>query len=393
MELIVYGLLLIISTYIITKKTQYTITLVLMISSLSPILTQYISNGMYNILYIYIFLVLLYYAKLNKQIKLTKGLLIYLLGTGIILIINILSVNVRVEQIVLFATRFYIFPFIAYVSVKYMKEKNKTISSIFLLYFLVNIAIVYYRIFIDFSVGGLFFNIGPDHPMFRPSNLNSPIVFSIELAVFIVIYMIENNKFIYKCGFLIIIVIPMISMSSRSSLVFLALLLIVIIYKRIKNKRIIIFFSIFSLWITCFLSLFIIKIDSMLERFISIGGAFKSIYENKILFLLFGRGSGVASIATMESGIGEVYVENFFMTLLIEYGVLLFLVFIIFNFISLKQKKIIFVDDISRFIIVGIFIVNLISSNLSANSVQLLYWFLIFNLITNTVEKREKYYG
>lgn len=99
--------------------------------------------------------------------------------------------------------------------------------------------------------------------------------------------------------------------------------------------------------------------------------------------LLLGKGSGGANTYIVQGGSTyEVYVENFFISLLNDYGIvfstlLITLQIVVFILTALNKSTSGGVSFFA-FVFTGILLTNLLASNLTMFTVQIIYWVVFF---------------
>ena len=137
--------------------------------------------------------------------------------------------------------KFIIIPCIMYYSYLIAIFYNVNFLNTFYIYFIINIIIVYYRAFFDYTFFGLMsfdmsgkfadsYEVG--QILWRPSNLSSAIIFSVELVIFLFLqYFSKSNRRILLF-FSIASIVPILVMQSRSTWVILSLGIIFILLKK-----------------------------------------------------------------------------------------------------------------------------------------------------------------
>lgn len=378
---------------ILYNKPYYSSMLLALVISLSPIINNYLLNNGSNILIFFIAFILLVHIIKDRLIRTTHLLII--LSVFILISIQFLIQSLSFLQVTISIFKYILIPFTVYFSFIYLKKRELKISNILVPYILINLIIVYYRTFIDYSFFGLIniyegtnleslFDVGG--LSWRPSNLSSAIIFSIELVSFLALYYYENNKSRMFYFIAIISIIPLIVMRSRSSMV---MIFIIILYHLIYKRRVLkIFFAsfVFSLVVVLseiadsFLEVITLKESSISGRFGSVTKTINDFWNTDLLSILFGKGAGFANMELVPGKGFNAYVENFHLSILYDSGIFVFLFWIIFNIYILNFtifKKRYFEVSI---IILGILIVNNFSSNLTTYPMIIMYYTLIFVL-------------
>jgi hypothetical protein len=304
--------------------------------------------------------------------------------------------NIESFQFQLGFYRFFILPLVAYYSVYLTRVSVFKLTDFLFPVILFNIIIVYWRIFFDYTFFGLITlgdleNIGEVYSFgtdfWRPSSLESPIIFSIELSLFVFYY--YHQKVLTskdKINFNILIfftIIPFLAMRSRSA--FIILLGAFFLHFFLNNFRFhkVLYFVIFILIvfpISVYLGLdnvIMLTDDSYSVRGNSLSDSLTQFLNSPTINILFGFGSGHSNFELEEYSGFNVYVENFFASFLIDYGILLTFPFLILNLLlfltGIINSKNILKISISLFLLVNFF-----SSNLTAYSLQFFYWILLF---------------
>ena len=113
-------------------------------------------------------------------------------------------------------------------------------------------------------------------------------------------------------------------------------------------------------------------------RMTSMSGALNFIAEMDIKSFFIGLGSGSASQHGAGHGMEMVYVENAFISLIIDNGMIFFICYLLSLVYFCIQTRLKSDSAYSFVILVSIGVVNLFSANLTTLSVQLLYWTVYF---------------
>lgn len=371
--------------YLLRRNPKYSLLIALFSTSLSPVIEKYFGETTYAILLLVILTTLLTIV-INKRIRIN----IYYLFTIVVFfffqILLLFSTEIFFISLQLSILRYVIWPLAAYITVRNIKSESELIP-ILMPYIAFQIAINYYRSFFDYS----FLNIFDYYPGFsfielRPGSLNSPIIFSIELVIFLVFVLSFGNSLRQKIFTVAISLFPLYVMQSRSS--YLILLTFVVYFLFYKKKFILLLVMLLSFFVLFlyqgldnrifyFLTIFDSSEFSYQIRFDSIKYAIQFYTELPLINIFFGLGTGVAR-ASYQNGI---YVENFFIGYVIESGILMSILLFscILYIISLGFKK----KQVRNLtiLLVLIFLTNMLASNLTANVIQLFVWTIIFIIL------------
>lgn len=362
--------------------------------------------GLNNLLISFIFLfAILDLISDNKKNRFSI-LFAFLLVLFFFILIQYFYLNIKSFQVQLGIYRLLIIPFMAFYFVYLSRSDGFIIIKYLLPVFIFNVLIVYWRVFFDYTFFGLvkivnFDNISEQFAfgleLWRPSNLESPIVFAIELVSFILLYYYymgsdKKTRIVFSV-FVILSVIPLLVMRSRSSfIIIIGSILLNNLGHKLNLKKL--FYLCTFLFLLLFLSPFIDLVsvlsftdDSYSERSSSLFNTITTFINSPVVNLFFGYGSGHSNFELEENSGFNIYVENYFASFLIDYGLILTLPFVILNlwyFIRgiFNLRNILFLS-FSLLILV-----NLFSSNLSAYSLSFFYWVSIFKLYYSNVKKK-----
>lgn len=393
---------------IITRKKRYYYPMVLcLIISISSLLDE----KYYFLLFGFITLVILYdLIQNNENIK--RNHFLFIMIIPFFLLFQSIFIHITYQQNILSIFRYLILPFIAYAQILYLKRYEVKYSTVFLPYFIINLGVLYYRAVVDYSFMGYvetykgtiyesLYTFGGSG--YRPSNLNSPIIFSIELVIFIYLLYLENkDKKKYFIFFLVLAIPALYLMSSRSSYV---LITFFVLYQLIQEKRYKAFFILTVLSLVLLISdVKDIRFFSFLDyqngsygiRFDSVVTTIKKFALESTANILLGKGAGTANLF-LGSGKNLIYyTENFHISVLVDEGVIGFLFWIFVNaycvFLSFKKRR-----QYLGIIIIGLLLINFMSSNLTSYTIQFIYYALLFEIIYSDTlyetEIREKIEG
>jgi hypothetical protein len=233
---------------------------------------------------------------------------------------------------------------------------------------------------------------------FRPANLSSPIIFSIELVIVLSIFYFENDKrpiFTFLIGFSLL---PLVLMQSRSSFV---LIIVIVLYSIINKKsaKFLILTSVIFVLVGFvlsdrihFFSIFNLRNQTYAIRLNSMLSSLVLFMKQDWTKILFGLGVGTTNLIIGGNGQFEFYVENFHLSLLYDSGLVVFCMWVLFN-ISLLIKATTTRAKHSYLIgvIAGLLLINFVSSNLTAYTIQIFYWMMVLDLfMSNTDKKKEQ---
>jgi hypothetical protein len=378
------------------KKPYFSAMLFSLIVSLSPLLKLYIGNTAYNFTILLTLCILIVKVLQDKLIK--KSLIIYVSIVFIFIYLHFLILGSHPQQVILSIYRYLYIPIISYYSIIYMINNNIKISTVYTPYIIINLLILYYRAFIDYTFLGAMqyseffdglFIMGSI--FYRPSNLSAPIIFSIELVIYLCLLLFENKK--VKLFFVMFLasLYPLILMQSRSS--YILLLVFILVYLLIQKRFIIvssIIFIITTLGLLFGNSIYLFSALNFQEksytvRISSMINTIENFLNESPFVILFGKGVGSSNmnLNDVEKNFGGIYVENFYLALLYDSGIVIFSIWIIFNILLLlKSLKIKSKISIYAFILIlCLFLTNIFASNLTANVIQVLYWQLAFIIL------------
>lgn len=216
--------------------------------SLSPFLSKFVTKNEYSAFLILILASLVGRVLLDNLIRLRTIVLVS--NIMIFIFLQFLICDIASVQLLLGFYRLLIIPLTAYYSLIYMKLNGKKISDVFIPYFIVNLLILYYRAFVDYSFfGSLTMFGGFEHlysaggALYRPSNLTSPIIFSVELAVFLGVLFHEQGGSPKTFLLTASSILPFALMRSRSGLMLLLFLFSIKFLSRRKVRTVLLAIS------------------------------------------------------------------------------------------------------------------------------------------------------
>lgn len=381
----------IITVFASSQRRYLSLVGFLLLVSLGPLLKFSLGLQSTGVLYTYYFGVFFIALILREHGRLSLFGICLVLAFLVVIFFQTLTNNLNFNALSLGVSRFLFLPILACYAAKDIIKKDRDIFSVFVVYLLINFLIFYVRAFYSYN----FFNVmdvALEEWTYRPSNLSNPIIFAIEVAVLLSLMISSNISNRYKIIISIISVIPLALMFSRSSyVIILANYAFFLVYSR---KFVALFWSgVISVLLgaTVFyitgelpyiVSIFDYNAGAYGTRMSSMSESLNFIAEMDLISLLIGLGSGSASQHGAGHGMEMVYVENAFISLVIENGILIligfFLSLMYFYFrTGLKRNSAYFFV-----ILLSIGLVNLFSASLTVLSVQLLYWTIYFYGLT-----------
>lgn len=373
-------------------------TLFLFCVTISPLLNLIWTELTFYLIVLILIFVIIEFIK-STSAFIFRGFFLVLLA---FLVIQLMFIRLNLFQFQLSIYRFLIIPIVAFYSVHISLKSDVKLSFYITPPIILGIGIVYYRIFFDYTFFGLVEldlyekfsdNFSYGSTLWRPSSLESPIIFSMQLVLFLFYFLNQSNsdrkhRMIMRILF-IISFFPLLVMRSRSAFIVLLISFsIILIYQKIKLKSIL--YLIALVWTLYFTinnvnlgSVFSLNDESYSVRSSSVINSLNQFTNGETKNLFLGFGSGYSNVEINKNEGFNMYVENFFLSYLIDYGILFFLPFCIFNFWLLYKcllSKNLYFFSFSIFLLTNFF-----SSNLTAYSIQFLYWIFVFNfLLTST---------
>lgn len=381
------------------QKVYFSLLGFLFLVSFGKLFTFLTNIQSMSIIYIYYFAIFFISIMYRERDNYKLTTLIFVIGVFCLLLMQTLVSKIDISGLSLGIARFLFLPIMASYAAKDIIKRNVDLCSIFIVYFSLSFVIFYIRAFYSYD----FFNI-LDVEMeawtYRPSSFTNPIIFAIEVAIFISLMLHSQLAIKAKLLLILISIIPLVLMFSRSAYVIIIInLLFFLIYK----KR---FVSIFNLvFVSTLLGAIYFNLTGDLPYILSIfdfeGGSYGTrttsmtdalifISEMNIQEFLFGLGSGFASQHGATEYGTVFYVENTFLSLIIENG-MLFMVFYLISLIYFIIKTGLKKNSKYHFVlIISIALVNLFSANLTVLSVQILYWAVYFYSLNRSIEESTK---
>jgi len=359
----------------------------LLLVSLGPLLKVVLGIQSTGIVYTYYFGVFFIALILREHRKLSLiGICLILALLGL-LFLQSLTNNLNINALSLGISRFIFLPILACYAAKDIVKKDTDIFSVFVIYLLINFLIFYIRAFYSYNFFDIM-DVSLEEWTYRPSNLSNPIIFAIEVAVLLSLMIRSNISFRYKIIVSILSVIPLALMFSRSSYV---IILVNYVFFLVYSRKFVTLF--WSGMISIFVGAIVFYITGELPYIVSIldynAGAYGTrmssmseslnfVAEMDITSLLIGLGSGSASQHGAGHGMEMVYVENAFISLVIENGLFLLIGYILSLMYFYFRTGLKGGSACYFVILLSIGLINLFSASLTVLSVQTLYWTIYF---------------
>ena len=308
-----------------------------------------------------------------------------------VIFFQLLVNDATLNQIILGLFKLLFIPAIAYSAFFYAKKEHLDVTDIIRPYIILNIAILYYRAFIDYS----FFDIIEisdayyategiiKSVFFRPSNLSSPIMFAIELSIYIALLLRQLGL---SKGFLIefsLYIFPLIVMQSRAALAIVAASFICYIFLQRMYKTLflitIIFFLLFIQFRgeIYFFTVFDIGGEGYLKRFTSMIHALDSMEGYDMIHILLGKGIGASNMIVVD-GSYKLYVENFYISFINDMGFVIAAMWFLFTITVIFVTR---PNPLIKTALLVLLLTNVFASNFTAFNVQFFYTLLMIILI------------
>lgn len=296
-----------------------------------------------------------------------------------------------------FVTAIYVYIIIVTISIvsfKEIRKKNIDFWKQYTVYIIIGLLIQLVRAFYDYQFFGVkpylidevgadsFYEIGG--VAYRPSSLMTPIVFSIELGVFIGATVIRKGITLKTLPMLLWAIIGLMLTNSRSGMV---VLILVGIYWIVKNKRLVagaVFATIVvgALFLFNYAerlqTIFDFKNHTYDTRFKSINKTLGQVADFGVDKVLFGAGYGAANYID-ENGDVLYYVEDFYISLLVNSGYITSLLFLGYLFYVISRGLRIRSSNV--LLLVCILLVNFFACSLMIYTVQLLFWVITLSIL------------
>jgi hypothetical protein len=277
--------------------------------------------------------------------------------------------------------RYVLIPIFAYQCCIQQTDRNRDIVEVLLPYLLINLGIFYVRVLYSYDFFGIL-DPRQESWMYRPSNLSSPIIFSIEIALILSLTLISDISTRSKIFLTIMCVIPLVLMHSRSSglILLVSSLAILTLYRPstgwITGPLLVMFGLLLNAFdivnFSYFLSIFDFGEASYATRFQSLTVAVTQFLDTDIATQLLGVGSGIASQSGVILEFDVIYVESGIASLLIENGYLggmFFFIFFLGAFVASLSSREKFAHIT---ILLSLFLANFLSASLTVTSVWLI---------------------
>ena len=395
--------ILLVFLYYTLKRPELGLVFTMALIGFGPLFDTFVGNGVKFAAILAIFLIETFRAGRMKYFN--KMLIIYIIIAFFKELLSLIAgstldsfVNAIFVYIILISITF--FSFIE------NKRKGKDFYNQFKYFIFVCLVIQFYRIVFDYSFFGMamstqkmdmysdIYEYGSFS--FRPSSLEDAIIFSIELSVFMCWMMFREGINKKNILYFIVCLIGLLFTFSRSGLVVLIIGLIWYMYKSKKSigsLLVIISIGIFLMMAMDYTDRFLDIFSSKSEtsnydiRFNSMKTVIGQIEEFSIPDIILGKGYNVAN-APQKNGEILYYVENYYLTLLINSGIFALLLFILYFirvvFVGLKKHNNFFM------LCFLILLVNTIAASLYANNILMLLFYFSFAILYNVrIENNE----
>lgn len=281
---------------------------------------------------------------------------------------------------------------IVYFSYWEMKKNRIDFLRLFSVYIVLCLGVLFYRTLFDYSFHGLALNedvftkysgnFEYGSYSFRPSSFESPIIFSIQLSIFISWLVFKEGITKRNALLLTFSTIGLLLTFSRSGLLMLMIAGVIYAVKSKKSPIVICFMALvlFGLMVALdytdrFLDVFKIGSESAdyQGRFNSINTVWRQIASFDISELFLGLGYGVANNPD-DNGDVLYYVENYYFTLFINSGFFALLLFLLYylKVVIHGVKR----SNYYSLLCLLILLVNCLACSLYANTVFMLLFFL-----------------
>jgi|SaaInlStandDraft_1057018.scaffolds.fasta_scaffold02058_13 hypothetical protein len=369
------------------KHGNVSFAIFILMVSISPLIKYLTGLQSLSIFYAFFLVGILIAAIIRDRGQLNNTMILYGLGVICIMLIQQAITDFDLNFLALGLVKLLMLPLLGYFTAKYLHSNNKDLFSVFSLYLIVNLAIFYCRAFFEYTFFGIL-DVRTEEWVYRPSNLSSPIIFAVEMAIIISIMHVSNVSKRTKIIFIALIFIPLILMQTRAAIALFALMTMTyLIYsKQFLSLFALTIFGIFIVYLLWFItgetpyifSIFSYEGGAYGSRLSSITQTLTTFSEFNILEMLFGIGSGLASQHASSFGYESIYVENGIITLLVENGFLtliLFLMSLIYYVLKASLAGIAGYLYLLLLLIVGI---NFFSASLTTISIQALFWLIYF---------------
>lgn len=385
------------------KKPHYLLTAFGIVVSTSPIWKLGLAETELYIFYLTLLALAMYEVFfLKKKLRIVCLFAIIMIGFQIFVAFVIGS-----ESIVLYLSlyQFVVIPIIVLCSMQLIQLKNESFTRVYFPYFVVNLTIFYIRAFIDYTFFGIalvynFDKWGHVYSMggiaYRPSNLNSPIIFSIELATYLGICLYERkfskrNKILFLTS-----IIPLLFMRSRSAFV---ILIFGIIGYIAKNKTwkytlpiamVALLAFIVGGTIVGFNDAMSFGRESTIEfRLNSALQTLREFWKLEFLHILFGNGVGSANVLAEGESQFAFYSENYFVAKMVDTGIIGTMLYVGLITVALVKNK-----NISMTcLFIGFLAVNFLASSMTGYTVKLMFWVMIYSMLFNVFRMRRFEYA
>lgn len=376
------------SVVLVVKRPATGALVVLFTISLSPIIDSVFPQIFRNVWVLIVFLVQFVIGAKKKLI--TNTIIIYIAAVVFKEVFSFFILG-NVNSLVLSIYVYIVIFGVAYFTYKFSKSTDE-FWNYYKIYIVVCLLIQFYRTLFDYSFFGLatmnddvqfasLYEFGGEH--FRPASLQGSIIYAIELAIFISIILLKKGINKKNAIFIALAMIGLILTYSRSGLLIVG---ISVAYYFIKKKQII-KASVLAVLLLGLLSIFQygerlnestdLSSDTYQGRFMSIAMTLNTIERLNIEDYIFGVGYGRANYV-QEDGTVEYYVEDYFLSVIINSGILTLIALIAYFVKAIKKGLRRHCIETIPFI--GLILVNILASSMLAYTVQILFWILTFSI-------------
>lgn len=359
----------------------------LLIVSISPLVKYLLGVQAISVFYAFFLVGIVYAAIIRDKGRINNMIILFGLGIPILLLVQQFVVGVDFSLLALGLVKLLMLPILGYFIAKELHTKNHDLFSVLFFYILINLAIFYFRAFFEYTFYGVL-DVRTEAWVYRPSNLTSPIIFSIEMVIIIAVMYFSDVPKWKKIFLLGLIVLPLILMQTRAAMVLFAIMTAgyLIYSKQFKSIVILSITSVFMLnlfWILSgempyIFSIFSYDGGAYGKRVSSIVDTLDIFFEFGVLEILIGIGSGLASQHASSFGYEAIYVENGLLALLVENGILVFIMFIAALAYYPLRTGLVGISGYLYLLLFLILAINLFSASLTTLSIQTLFWLIYF---------------
>lgn len=359
----------------------------LLIISISPLVKYLLGVQTLSVFYAFFLVGTIASAIIRDKGRLNKTLIWFGLGAVILLLIQQFVAGFDLNIFALGLVKLLMLPWLGYFIAKELHTKNYDLFSVLFFYILINLAIFYFRAFFEYTFYGVL-DVSTEEWVYRPSNLASPIIFAIEVVIIISIMYVSDVSKWRKICLLGLIFVPLILMQTRAAMVIFTLMTVAyLIYSKQFGLLVVLHIIgavvIFLLWILSgeipyVFTIFSYEGGAYGSRVASVAGTLDIFSEFSVMKTLVGVGSGLASHHGSSFGQEVIYVENGLVSLVVENGLLVFLIFL--GALAYYPLKVRLVGTSGYFyvLLLAIVAINFFSASLTTLSIQALFWLVYF---------------